>query len=348
MRLILPFDREIAESVGRLEEVRGAWASGGPGIPEERLEDLRQLSKIQSIASSCRIAGIRVRDEEVAAALRGEPTEAAEAKDILGYARAMERRFPGLGSLVTPDEIRSFHATVIGDPAHDPIPTPFREDPLHLEAFDAEGRALGRVFQTLPPRLLASKLDEMCTWLELELREGQQPPVLVIGSFLLMFVAASPFQRGNTRAARCMTIHLLRRAGYVHVSYGSFEKVLEESREALYDAIDAASTRLWSGDGDLRPWFRFFLSALETHAQRVEEKIDLERRALDLPPLQKAILQAVRENGTVQASHLLASTGTNRNTLKDNLRRLVDRGMLERVGQKRGTFYRLPGAESHS
>jgi len=145
-----------------------------------------------------------------------------------------------------------------------------------------------------------------------------------------------------------MTIHLLRRAGYVHVSYGSFEKVLEESREALYDAIDAASTRLWSGDGDLRPWFRFFLSALETHAQRVEEKIDLERRALDLPPLQKAILQAVRENGTVQASHLLASTGTNRNTLKDNLRRLVDRGMLERVGQKRGTFYRLPGAESHS
>ena len=42
----------------------------------------------------------------------------------------------------------------------------------------------------------------------------------------------------------------------------------------------------------------------------------------------------------------MATTGANRNTLKDNLRRLVDRGMLERIGSKRGTIYRLSTDES--
>ena len=346
MRLNLPSDPEIVNAVGRLDQIRGAWAAAGPGLPVDRLERLRQVSRVQSIGSSCRIAGFRVRDEDVAAILRGEPVGTKEAAEILGYSRAMEREFPRAGALVTPHEVRSFHATVIGNPDPAPTPSALREEPLHLEAFDAEGHALGRVFQTLPPRLLADKLDEMCTWLELELRGAEQHPLLVIGSFLLMFVATSPFPKGNTRAARSMTIHLLRRAGYAHVPYASFERVLEESREELYESIDAASTRLWSGNGDLKPWLRFFLEALGRHADRVEAKIDLERRALDLPPLQRVILETVREHGTVQASHLLVSTGTNRNTLKDNLRRLVDRGILERVGQKRGTYYRLPTGES--
>lgn len=342
MRVTLPSDREIVNSVGRLDQVRGAWASRGSGVPSERLERMREAARVQSIGSSCRVAGLRIHDEDVAAVLRGEPSPPDETRVILGYARAMDRPFPAPGNLITPIEIRKFHATILGDPSPNPEPSPLREEPLHLEAFDAEGRALGRIFQTLPPRLLADKLDEMCTWLEIELREGEQHPLLVIGSYLLFFIATSPFQTGNTRAARCMTIHLLRRAGYAHVPYASFERVLEESRDQLYDAIDAASTRLWSGDGDLRPWLRFFLDALRRHADRVEGKIALERGALDLPPLQRAILESVREHGTVQASHLLVSTGTNRNTLKDNLRRLVDRGLLERVGQKRGTFYRLP------
>jgi Fic family protein len=38
----------------------------------------------------------------------------------------------------------------------------------------------------------------------------------------------------------------------------------------------------------------------------------------------------------------MRATGANRNTLKDNLRRLVDRGNLERLGQRRGTRYRIP------
>jgi predicted HTH transcriptional regulator len=65
-------------------------------------------------------------------------------------------------------------------------------------------------------------------------------------------------------------------------------------------------------------------------------------------PLENSInlgIDTIRENGTGAASLLMATTGANRNTLKDNLRRLVDRGLLERIGSKRGTFYRLSMGE---
>ena len=49
----------------------------------------------------------------------------------------------------------------------------------------------------------------------------------------------------------------------------------------------------------------------------------------------------MREHGTVDAGLLLKATGANRNTLKDNVRRLVTQGVLEKTGERRTTRYRL-------
>jgi Fic family protein len=200
---------------------------------------------------------------------------------------------------------------------------------------------MGRVFQTLPPRLVPDKMEELVTWVEFELRTGEQHPILVISAFMLAFIAASPFSRGNGRMARLLAGHLLSRAGYTHVPYASLERVIEEMRDTYYDALDAAQTKLWTDESDVTPWLGFFLEALLRHRDRVAGKIDLERRALELSPLQRTILDTVREHGTAAASLLLVATGSNRNTLKDNLRRLVDQQLIERIGRRRGTFYRL-------
>jgi Fic family protein len=137
-------------------------------------------------------------------------------------------------------------------------------------------------------------------------------------------------------------VHLLRRAGYEHIPYVSLERILEEMREEYFDALDAAETRLWTGEADLEPWVSFYLRALERHGERLQSRIDQERRALEFSPLQHKILETVRAHGLVGAGVLLEATGASRNTLKDNLRRMVERGMLERLGERRGARYRIP------
>ena len=52
-------------------------------------------------------------------------------------------------------------------------------------------------------------------------------------------------------------------------------------------------------------------------------------------------METVRRHGTAEAGLLLRTTGANRNTLKDNLRRLVQAGVLEKMGERRGTRYRI-------
>jgi len=339
----IPITPKILNLVSQADRFRGSWASGAT-IPPDRLLRLKDASNIQSVAAASRMAGIRVSDAEVASILRGEATTQREAREILGYFAALNCRFPE-GNLLSTEELRQLHARMLAGPGTAPEPTPWRELPNHLEAFDSEGKAIGRVFQTLPPRLIPETMENLATWLEIGLRGNEHHPLLVIGVFILRLFTVSPFEQGNLRISCLLTNHLLRRAGYDYLPYASLEREFEERREAFYDAFDTSSTKLWSGEADLESWLLFFLECVVHQGERVAVKIDLERRALEFSPLQRAILETVREHGTARAALLLTATGTNRNTLKDNLRRLVERGVLEQMGRRRGTLYRLATGE---
>jgi len=339
----IPLSQQTLTAVARLDQLKGRWSSG-TGVSQPRLDRLAEASRIQSVAASCRLAGIRVSDAEVAGLLRGDSVELRDAGEVLAYSRALDYPFPPADRVLSALDLRSLHAALAAsgaDPASPPPPSPWRERPHQFETFDAEGHATGRIFPTLPPRMLDEKVEDLVTWLEIELRTGERHPVLVVGTFLLAFLAASPFENYNGRMARLLAWHLLRRAGYAYLPLASLEVRMEELRETFTDAFDRAQTRLWTGESDLEPWLDYYLDVLDDHRERVEAKLELERGAAAQSPLQRRILEVVREHGDVDAGLLLRATGANRNTLKDNLRRLVDRGMLERTGQRRGTRYRL-------
>jgi Fic family protein len=340
MEARIPVNPEILKSIGKIDRFREIWA-GGTAVSPEQLARLRETARLQSVAASCSIAGIRVNESDVAAVLAGNPSTGSEHAELAGYAAAMNRSFPASGPIVTFDELAALNAVVLGKPGNPPPPSALRETPLHLEVFDAGGRAQGRVLQTLPPRLLQDKIENLVSWLELELRGTGQNPILVAGTFFIYATSISPFERGNGRTFRVILPHLLRRAGYGFIDYASLERVFEETRFGYYDAIDQAETKIWTDEANLTPWISFFVAALLTLTSRLQAKLDMETRARELPPLQRAILDTIRENGMGAASMLMATTGANRNTLKDNLRRLVDRGLLQRIGSKRGTVYRL-------
>jgi Fic family protein len=340
LSLNLRVSPEILNRVSRVDHLRGLWTHGA-GLPPDRLHRIREVVRIRSAAASCRMAGIRVSEEEVAKILAAGPLDLQERREVIAYAAAIDAPFPENGGPVTTLGLRGLHARLMAEPGDPPEPSAWRTEPFHLEAFDREGKALGRVFQTLPPRLVPEKMELLLDWLDTELGAQHQHPLLVIGAFMMALLAASPFRRGNGRVARLATVHLLVRAGYHHVPFASLERVLEELRQESWEAFDASETRLWTGEGDLTPWLEFFLEALVRHADRVGSKLDLERRALELSPLQRQIVETVRDHGTATPALLIAATGVNRNTLKDNLRRLVERGFLERIGQRRGTHYRI-------
>jgi Fic family protein len=340
MQFRIPVTEEILNLVASLDHFRGWWA-GGSRIPSERAERIRREVALRSSVAACELAGIRISEADASSLLEGSTEPLQDGRELLGYSRALDWTFPVESLLLDTDLIRRLHAVVLGEEGTEIEPTPWRQNHSDHEAFDANGQALGLVFQTLPPRLVPETIEDLVTWLEYEMRSREHHPLLVIGTFLLALLTASPFERGNGRLASALAVHLLERAGYDHVRYASIERILAERRERFYEVLGRSQTRLWAGDADLRIWLTFFLDGLVLHSERVASLADTERRATEFSPLQRAILDTARKHGTVEAGLLLRTTGANRNTLKDNLRRLVDRGVLEKMGQRRGTRYRL-------
>jgi len=305
------------------------------------MASLKEAALIQSVAASCRLTGIHVTDHDVALLLRDGSRALPDSDAVHGYAAAMRLPLPDSGTLLSSDDLRRINALILGRYGKTEGEPPWRVEPLQREAFDSEGKVLGWIFTTLPPHLIEQKMEELLTWLEFELLQGEQHPALVIATFILAFLAISPFERGNGRTARLLIGFLLQRAGYSHMPYASLESMIENNKSAYLEALMQARARLWSGEADLEPWLRFFLRMLDSHRERLEAKLALERQAYEFPPLQREILETIKEHGSVDAALLLQATGANRNTLKDNLRRMVQRGLLEKSGQRRGTRYQL-------
>jgi len=338
----IPLTQGILNEIAGLDRFEGRW-NAGHGIPADRLERLKEAAIIQSVAASCRLSGMRVSDVEVAGSLRGEGIPVPDGVHACAYARAMAYPIESSQTLITADELKRLHAVLSNGDRRSA--SEWRSEVYHRESFDGQGKATGRVFATLPPRMIESKVEDLLTWLELELRTRERHPVLIIGTFVLGFLSASPFASGNARLARLLIGRLLQRCGYAYVPYASIERQIEDLRDAYYEGLDRAQSRFWTGEGDLEPWLSFFLQVLSRHRDRVRGKAELEREAGGLPPLQRTILDTVREHGTVDAGLLIRATGANRNTLKDNLRRMVQRGVLQKTGQRRGTRYRLSSGD---
>jgi hypothetical protein len=222
-------------------------------------------------------------------------------------------------------------------------PVPGGEGPLHHEEF-VGGKATGGSCTRSPPASSTSG------WKTRDLardRAARGPPPSAAGHRRLSCSpswAPPPFQLANGRTARAMAVGLLRRRGYAHVDYASLDAVVEDTRRAGSRVLGLSATQLWVGGANTEPWLAYFLDLLRRQADRAVEAISVERSVLEFTRLQRSILEAVREHGHRGAGLLMSCTGANRNTLKDNLRRLVEKGMLERTGSRRGTRYRLAGA----
>ncbi|MEK8018597.1 MAG: Fic family protein, partial [Candidatus Parabeggiatoa sp.] len=76
------------------------------------------------------------------------------------------------------------------------------------------------------PRLMT----ELVNWHNQVQAEKQLHPLLIIGIFIVVFLAIHPFQDGNGRLSRILTTLLLLQAGYAYLPYSSLESVIEQRR----------------------------------------------------------------------------------------------------------------------
>ena len=137
-----------------------------------------------------------------------------------------------------------------------------------------------------------------------------------------------------------MLTTLLLQAGYAYVPYSSLESVIEHSKEAYYLALRQTQGTIRTESPNWQRWLVFFLRALAEQVRRLNRKVEREKLVLAaLPELSLQIVEFAREHGRITMGDAIRLTGSNRNTLKQHFRALVERGHLTQYGAGRGVWY---------
>lgn len=337
---------EMLLLVAAIDEFKGAWQALSVLAPE-RLSALRHVATIESIGSSNRIEGNLLTDKEVEDLLQHLSIRTFSTRDeqeVVGYAETMEEVFQSWEYIpLTENYIRQLHRDLLRHSDKDERHRgEYKTMPNNVAAFDALGQAIGIVFETATPFETPHQMENLVRWTNAALEEKSLHPLLVIGIFVVCFLAIHPFQDGNGRLSRILTVLLLLRCGYAYTPYSSLESVIEGNKDAYYLALRQTQKTLRSERPDWKPWLLFFLQALRQQTQRLAKKIKCERALLAaMPELSLRIIELAREHGRVTMKDAVTLTGVNRNTLKEYFRKLVENRQLVMHGKGRGAWYEL-------
>ena len=340
---------EIVKLLTEIDEFKGSWRVY-QNIAPERLQALRQVATIESVASSTRIEGVKLTDREVARLLQDLKQREFTTRDeqeVAGYAEVMERVFESHSNIpLTENHIKQLHSLLLQFSTKDDRHRgAYKTLSNSVAAFDATGKEIGVIFETSTPFETPMRMTEMILWTNQALSDALLHPLIVIAVFTVKFLAIHPFQDGNGRLSRILTTLLLLKAGYSYVPYSSLESVIESNKQQYYLALRRTQISLQRDEGkpDWVPWFTFFLRSMRKQKDNLLRKVERERQFLQaMPKLDAEILQLVRENGRTTTPEIVMATQATRANVRKRLTALVSNNLLQQHGRSTGTWYTLP------
>ncbi len=337
---------EVLRLIARIDEFKGAWRALGTLAPD-RLSALRRVATIESIGSSTRIEGSKLSDRDVEKLLSNLAIQTFETRDeqeVAGYAELMNLVFSSWQDIpFNENHIKQLHQALLRHSDKDERHRgQYKTHTNSVAAFDENGKQIGIVFETASPFDTPRLMGELVGWVTQELEKGPLHPLLIISTFVVVFLEIHPFQDGNGRLSRILTTLLLMQTGYVYVPYSSLESVIELNKEAYYLALRQTQGTIRTETPNWQPWLVFFLRSLAEQVRRLEKKVEREKIVLaTLPELSLMIVEFAKEHGRVTMADAIKLTGASRNTLKQHFRSLTENRNLNQHGSGRGVWYDL-------
>ena len=152
-------------------------------------------------------------------------------------------------------------------------------------------------------------------------------------------VCIHPFNDGNGRMSRLLTLLLLYRSGYLVGKYVSIEMGIERTRETYYESLEESSGGWSSNANSYAPFMRYMLGVVLASYRDFESRVEgliVSRKSK--PERVEAVLE--RHLGKMTKRDILAECpDISTTTVERALRDLLASGKVEKVGAGKATGY---------
>ena len=228
----------------------------------DALTQLVEIAKIQSTEASNKIEGIFTSDERLKKLVFNKTIpKTRNEQEIAGYRDVLSTIYESYKFItVRPSIILQLHRDLYKFSGRS-IGGTYKSSDNVIAEEDTDGNRFVR-FQPVPAWETPQAIEDICAAFDDVLHCGAADPLLIIPMFILDFLCVHPFDDGNGRMSRLLTLLLLYRAGYIVGQYISIEKVIETSKDTYYEALQSSSYG-WHGEtNDYAHFVRYMLGVL--------------------------------------------------------------------------------------
>lgn len=332
-KLLIP---EIVKKLAIINEFKGEQRLFIEAHKDE-LKELFELAKIQSTEASNRIEGIFTVDDRLKNLVQQKTTPRnRDESEIAGYR----------------DVLNTIHES------YDFIPVNvnfFLQ--LHRDLYKYIGSVDGGVFKTsdniirekdengnekirfnpVPAWETPEALEDLCK--AFKEAKDEVDPLILMGMFILDFLCIHPFNDGNGRMSRLLTLLLLYKSGFIVGKYISIEKIIEETKETYYEALQDSSIGWHDNNNDYKPFVNYMLGVIVSAYKEFESRVKLVANAkLYKPERIREIIKA--HIGTITKAELLATNpDISDTTVQRALAALLKKNEIKKIGGGRYTKY---------
>jgi Fic family protein len=161
-------------------------------------------------------------------------------------------------------------------------------------------------------------------------------PLVLVPLAVLDFLCIHPFPDGNGRTARLLALQLLYHFDYEVGRYISLERIVEQSRDGYYGALEGSSRGWHEARHDVHPWLDYFWGTLLRAYGEFEERVGTIRRGRGAKGgrVRSEILK--REMPFSISDIEAACPAVSRDTVRVILREMKKEGLITPTGKGRG------------
>ena len=206
----------------------------------DTLTQLLEVAKIQSTEASNKIEGIYTSDDRLKKIVRDKtmPKTRSE-KEIAGYRDVLNTIHQNYDYIPVKSSIfLQLHRDLYKFAGN--AGGSFKSSDNVIAQEDEQGNKSIR-FQPVPAWETPAYIDAICDAFQDACKDSQCDPLILIPMFILDFLCIHPFNDGNGRMSRLLTLLLLYRAGYIVGMYIRIEMLIEQTKETYYEALQGRS-----------------------------------------------------------------------------------------------------------
>ncbi len=348
------WDNEIINYLSQIHEYKGKQELFLRQKPVE-MEKLTDVAKVQSIESSNRIEGIittstrigQLAKEKTAPRNRDE-REIAGYRDVLNTIHKNYAYVPVNGNTILQLHRDLMQYAETGNGGR------YKITQNYLKETKEDGTEVIR-FTPAAPYETEPYINAICENYNAMMEDTSVDPLLIIPVFLHDFLCIHPFNDGNGRMSRLLTLLLLYKSGYLAGKYISIEKHIEKTKDAYYDALKASSAEWHEEKDDPTVFVKYMLGVILACYREFESRVNIISDAMIISETEdgkkKVITIKSKAYDIVKASIdtkigkfskreiVNICPSISEKSVEAALKKLSDEGYIVKHGSGKGTFY---------